>query len=58
MRKEIVAHLESNPCESDDLPLLEHLVYDEFARRDDHLTHITRDGKYRDQMTMHAAANL
>ena len=31
MRKEIVAYLEGNPCDSDGLPLLEHLADDEFA---------------------------
>ena len=58
MRKEIVAYLESNLCDSDGHPLLEHLPVDELARWDDYLTHVARDGTFGDQITMYAEANL
>ena len=37
---------------------MEHLADDEFACRDDYLTHVARDGTYGDQITLYAAANL
>ena len=37
---------------------MEHLADDEFACRDDYLTHVARDGTYGDQITLFAAANL
>ncbi|PFX11485.1 hypothetical protein AWC38_SpisGene24765, partial [Stylophora pistillata] len=58
MRKEILVYLESNPGDSDGLPLLEHLADDEFACWDDHLTHMARDKTYGDQITMYAPAYL
>ena len=57
-RKEIVEYLKSNPYYSDGFPLLEHLADDEFARWDDYITHMARDGTYGDQITLYAAANL
>ncbi|CAH3108562.1 unnamed protein product [Pocillopora meandrina] len=47
-----------NPYYSDGFPLLEHLADDEFARWDDYITHMARDGTYGDQITLYAAANL
>ena len=48
-RKESLAYLESNPCDSDSdsLPLLEHLANDEFACWNDHLTVLSPALQYR-----------
>ena len=56
MRKEIVEYLKSNPYNSDGFPLLENLADDDFACWDDYITHMARDGTYRDQITLYAAA--
>ena len=58
MRKEIVAYLKSNPYDSTGFPLLEHLADNEFASWNDYINHMARDGSYRDQLTLYAAANL